>query len=126
MFQQATEFFLADVEMGAFAGGEVLVGFVFHFQSFEMHDLKVLVALIINLALLQLHWEQYTRGRGGGRGEFRMTNFELRMSERSPSLLFQWLPKPATSRFPEKGRSLRELWSQRLRLAGCGGKWVSG
>ena len=23
----------------------------------------------------------------------------------------QWLPKPATSQFPEKGRSLRETWS---------------
>jgi hypothetical protein len=23
----------------------------------------------------------------------------------------QWLPKPATSQFPEEGRSLRELWS---------------
>jgi hypothetical protein len=64
MFQQAAELFLADMEMRAFAGGEVLVGFVFHFQALQMHDLKVLVALIPDLALLQLHWEQYTRGRG--------------------------------------------------------------
>src|SRR5581483_2036173 len=26
--------------------------------------------------------------------------------------LTQWLPKPATSQFPEKGRSLRETWSR--------------
>ncbi|GEM_PF-5843517 len=27
--------------------------------------------------------------------------------------LTQWLPKPATSQFPEKERSLREMWSPR-------------
>ncbi len=30
-----------------------------------------------------------------------------------PLSLTQWLPKPATSQFPETGRSLRETWSPR-------------
>src|SRR5689334_15197297 len=47
----------------------------------------------------------------------------------SPS---QWLPKPATSQFPEKGRALRATWSPRggegdgiasKALARVGGKW---
>ena len=65
VLEETAEFFLADVMVGAFAGGEVFVGFVFHFQSLQMHDLKVLVALIPDLALLQLHWNKYTRQGGG-------------------------------------------------------------
>jgi hypothetical protein len=51
VFEEAAEFFFADVMMGAAAGGEVFKGFVFHFQSLEMHDLEVLIALIPDLAL---------------------------------------------------------------------------
>ena len=32
----------------------------------------------------------------------------------------QWLPKPATSQFPHKRRSLRETWSLPLARAGEG------
>jgi hypothetical protein len=62
VFEQAAKFFFADVMVGALAGGEILEGFVFHFQALEMNDLKVDFAFIPNLALLQFHGE-----RGGGR-----------------------------------------------------------
>jgi hypothetical protein len=58
---EAAEFFFADVMMGALAGGEILEGFVFHFQSLEVNDLEVNGAVIPNLALLQFHGERDKR-----------------------------------------------------------------
>ena len=55
MFDEATEFFLADVMMGALAGGKIFEGLVFYFQAFEMNDLKIKFAFIPNLALFQFH-----------------------------------------------------------------------
>jgi hypothetical protein len=52
MFYEAAEFLFADVVMIAFAGGEIFEGLVFHFQSFQMEDKEIKVALIPNLALL--------------------------------------------------------------------------
>ncbi len=52
VFQEATEFLFADEVMGSLASGEVFEGLVFHFQSFQMEDEEIKVALIPNLALL--------------------------------------------------------------------------
>lgn len=52
MFYEAAEFLFADVKVIAFPGGEVFEGLVFHFQSFQMEDEEIKVALIPNLALL--------------------------------------------------------------------------
>jgi hypothetical protein len=60
VFYEAAEFLFADVVMGAFAGGEVFEGLVFHLQPLQMHDLEVEVALIVNLALQQFHRNQHT------------------------------------------------------------------
>jgi hypothetical protein len=61
VFDQAAEFFFADVVMRALAGGEILEGLVFHLQSLEMNDLKIKFAFIPNLALLQFHGRQDAR-----------------------------------------------------------------
>jgi hypothetical protein len=63
VFYEAAEFLFADVVMGAFAGGEVFEGFVFHFQPLQMHDLEVKIALIINLALQQFHRNNLRHGQ---------------------------------------------------------------
>jgi hypothetical protein len=51
--------------MHAIPAGEVLDSLVFHFQSLQMDDAEVEVALFPDLALLQLHDLQLTRWAGG-------------------------------------------------------------
>ena len=52
MLYKAAKFFFADVMMASCAGGEIFERLVFHFQSLQMEDEKVEVALIPDLALL--------------------------------------------------------------------------
>ena len=52
MLYEAAKFFFADVVMASCAGGEVFEGLVFHFQSLQVEDEEVEVALIPDLALL--------------------------------------------------------------------------
>ncbi len=55
MLYEAAKFFFAGVMMASCAGGEVFEGLVFHFQTLQMEDEEIEVALIPNLALLQFH-----------------------------------------------------------------------
>jgi hypothetical protein len=55
VFDETAEFLLADVMMRTLARGEVFEGLVFHFQALKLNDLKVKLAFIPNLALLQFH-----------------------------------------------------------------------
>ena len=84
MFDEAAEFFLADVMVGAFAGGEILEGLVFYLEALEMDDLEVKFAGVPNLALLQFHGRKSNwnlRGWGaffkwGGRIDCKMPVFK--------------------------------------------------
>jgi hypothetical protein len=51
LLQQAAEIFFAGVAMFAFAAVQILQNFVSDFQSFEMNDADVFVAMFPNLAL---------------------------------------------------------------------------
>lgn len=85
MFDEAAEFFFADMLMQAFARGEVFEGFVFHFQSLEMKDEQVLIALIPDLALLQFHGASVVVVAGNGErkeGNTRMQNGGWKMAGR--------------------------------------------
>jgi len=55
VFDEAAEFFFADVMVRAFASGKVFESLVFHLEALEMEDKKILVARIPDLALLQFH-----------------------------------------------------------------------
>lgn len=55
VFYEAAEFLFADVMVGTLAGGEIFEGLVLNFQSLQMEDEEVKVALIPDLALLQFH-----------------------------------------------------------------------
>jgi hypothetical protein len=81
VFEEAAEFFLADVVMRALAGGEVFERLVFHLQTLEMNDLEIKFAFIPNLALLQFH------GRKDGMAEVASAGHPLpRMGEKGGSL----------------------------------------
>jgi len=61
VFDEAAEFFFADVMMRAFARGEVFEGLVLNFQALQVQHVEVLIALIPDLALLQFHCDDYSR-----------------------------------------------------------------
>jgi hypothetical protein len=58
--EQAAEIFFAGDVLGAFFAGEIGEGFVFHFEPHEPHDADVFLALFPDLALAQLHGNEYT------------------------------------------------------------------
>jgi hypothetical protein len=66
VFDEAAEFFFADVMVRAFAIAKIVEGLVLHFQSFEVKDEKILVALIPDLALLQFHGIKLRGASGAG------------------------------------------------------------
>ena len=53
LFQQAAEIFFAGMAVFAFAGMEILEDFIRDFQSFEVNDADVFVAMFPDLALLE-------------------------------------------------------------------------
>jgi hypothetical protein len=72
VFDEAAEFFFADVVMRALAGGKIFEGLVFHLQALEINDLKIKFAFVPNLALLQFHGRVTSTGhplpRAGEKG----------------------------------------------------------
>ena len=70
VFDEAAEFFFADVMVGAFAGRQVLESLVLHLESFEVDDAQVEVALVPDLALCQFHWADDTSREREGKAEW--------------------------------------------------------
>jgi hypothetical protein len=55
VFDEAAEFFFADVMVRAFASGEIFEGLVLNLEPLEMEDQKILVAFVPDLALHKFH-----------------------------------------------------------------------